>query len=617
LHIDVTPVADAPTFPTIPAFLFGPPITLAGQDVHATGINDAGTIVGFTEDHNSNSHVQGFILQPGGTPTIIDAPFAGVTATQLFGINAAGAIVGDATVGSTVEGFLDQGGTFTKIMVTGAAFTSASGINDAGVVVGEFIDGNGAHGFVDRAGVFTSIDVPGATFTQANGINNAGDIVGTFVDAMGGEHGFLDHNSVFTTIDVPGALFTQALGINNSGAIVGFYEDGNRLFHGFLDQGGVFTTIDASNSGFTEAFGINDAGMVAGVVGTSTAFDGFRATLNAFGAEDTPIALNIPTPTLSEPDPDAVLTVSISGVPAGATLNHGTITATGANGVTTWSVNPADLATLTLTSDGETTSFNLSVTATVTDGGDAATAASVTQTLHVGVTLDTASVAAQFDAVHNVLNFNNNTVTPNLIGETVELTDAGHPGATLNASGNQFTAGAANETLDLSGWDRAVEIDFAAGTIRLDANSLSQSGSISGFANIVGTTHNDSFDNLAGSVTVTGGAGAVDHFGLAANVLSSSSIPTITNYSSSSGETIDLSALLDAKFGPGSDPTKAANFVEVKEDAGGNSATLEININGTPGGTFLAAAHLGGVHSGDVVTAILDHVHTTAQLHAA
>jgi hypothetical protein len=115
---------------------------------------------------------------------------------------------------------------------------------------------------------------------------------------------------------------------------------------------------------------------------------------------------------------------------------------------------------------------------------------------------------------------------------------------------------------------------------------------------------------------VTGGAGAVDHFGLAANVLSSNSIPTITNFSSGKGETIDLSALLDAKFGPGSDPTKAASFVQVKEDAGGNSATLEINVSGASGGAFVAAAHLGGVHSGDVVTAILDHAHTTAQLHA-
>jgi len=235
----------------------------------------------------------------------------------------------------------------------------------------------------------------------------------------------------------------------------------------------------------------------------------------------------------------------------------------------------------------------------------------------LGVVSEQVSVvlAAWFDAVHDVWNLNNNTVQTNLVGEAFQLTDAGHPGATLSASGNRFTANGANETLDLSGWDRAVEIDFVTGTIRLDANSLGSSGSFSGFANVLGTTHDDFFDNLTGGITLTGGTGT--HFALAANALSSANSPTILNYSSGNGETIDLAALLDAKFGSGSDPTKASSFVQVKEDAGGNSATLEINLGGTPGGTFVAAAHLGGIHSGDVVNAILDHAHTTAQLHAA
>jgi hypothetical protein len=225
-------------------------------------------------------------------------------------------------------------------------------------------------------------------------------------------------------------------------------------------------------------------------------------------------------------------------------------------------------------------------------------------------------VAAQFDAVNNVLDFNNHTIETNTTGQTVQLTDAGHPGVNLNASGNQFIADGSNETLDLSGWDRAVEINFTADTIRLDANTITPSGSISGFANVLGTTHNDFFDNLTGGVTVTGGTGAVDHFSLAANVLNSTSIPTIANFNVAN-ESIDLSALLDTKFGPNSNLSTASNFIQVKEDAGGNSATLSVNVNGTPGGTFVAAAHLGGVHSGDNVSAILDHVQHTAQLHVA
>jgi len=331
----------------------------------------------------------------------------------------------------------------------------------------------------------------------------------------------------------------------------------------------------------------------------------FRLTVNASANE--PNNVN---------DGDTALAVTISGLPSGVVLDDNGNPLTITNGSVT--LTSAQLTGLTLTSDGEDQHFNLAVTATAIDNGNAATAASTTSTLHVDVTptTSTTSVAAQFDAVNNVLDFNNHTIETNTTGQTIQLTDAGHPGVTLNASGNQINADGSGETLDLSGWDRAVEINFAAGTIRLDANTLTPSGSISGFTSVLGTTHNDFFDNLAGGVSVTGGAGAVDHFSLAASVLNSTSIPTITNFNATN-ESIDLSALLDTKFGPGSNPANASNFVQLKEDAGGNSATLSINVNGTPGGTFVAAAHLGGVHSTDTVTAILDHAHTTAQLHPA
>src|SRR5258707_894250 len=51
-----------------------------------------------------------------------------------------------------------------------------------------------------------------------------------------------------------------------------------------------------------------------------------------------------------------------SGVPAGVTFNHGTLS----NG--TLSLTPEQLAGLTLTSDGEIQHFDLTVTATVVDG---------------------------------------------------------------------------------------------------------------------------------------------------------------------------------------------------------------------------------------------------------
>src|ERR1700676_4557809 len=98
---------------------------------------------------------------------------------------------------------------------------------------------------------------------------------------------------------------------------------------------------------------------------------------NVSGVEDRPIALAIKA-ALGEVDADAVLSVTISGIPSGVALSAGTHNADGSVTLT-----PAQLAGLTLTGDGETTNFDLKVTATAVDGGDTATSASLSGTLHV------------------------------------------------------------------------------------------------------------------------------------------------------------------------------------------------------------------------------------------
>jgi hypothetical protein len=113
------------------------------------------------------------------------------------------------------------------------------------------------------------------------------------------------------------------------------------------------------------------------------------------------------------------------------------------------------------------------------------------------------------------------------------------------------------------------------------------------------------FGPLDGGTTVTGD-GAPDTFVLASDVLNSGGVPTITNFHSNTDE-VNLANVL---FDDGSMP--ASNFVNVTEDPSGNSATLSIKPLGSL--TFVDAMHLDGVHAGDVVTAVLNFAHATAQL---
>ncbi|WP_231856723.1 S-layer family protein, partial [Thalassospira sp. MCCC 1A02491] len=102
-------------------------------------------------------------------------------------------------------------------------------------------------------------------------------------------------------------------------------------------------------------------------------------TSNASGAEDSAIALNIDA---GLTDSSETLTVTISGVPDGATLSTGTD-----NGDGTWTLNPDQLEGLTITpAEDFSGSFDLGVTATSTDGEDVATTTG-------SITVDVAGVA--------------------------------------------------------------------------------------------------------------------------------------------------------------------------------------------------------------------------------
>ncbi|MCP5366703.1 MAG: hypothetical protein H6906_04225, partial [Hyphomicrobiales bacterium] len=141
----------------------------------------------------------------------------------------------------------------------------------------------------------------------------------------------------------------------------------------------------------TEADG-GDTASTLGTINVSVAADADAPTLtvsDAAGTEDTAIALDIAS-TLTDTDGSESLSITISGVPTGATLSAGTD-----NGDGTWTLTPAQLAGLTITPPADSdVDFQLGVTATSTeaDGGDTAT------------TLGTINVSVAADADAPVLN---------------------------------------------------------------------------------------------------------------------------------------------------------------------------------------------------------------------
>ena len=175
---------------------------------------------------------------------------------------------------------------------------------------------------------------------------------------------------------------------------------------------------------------------------------------DASGAEDTPIALDI-TAALTDMDgSEEISSITLSGIPVGATLNHGTLDEVTGE----WSVELSDLVDLEVTpapNSNEDFQITVSVTSTEANGGATAT---TTATLDVDVSgvVDDFTVATQ-DAAGQAgteLPLSIDVGLSDLDGsETVSVTLTGIPeGATLNHG--TFDEGTGNWTLsgdDLEG----------------------------------------------------------------------------------------------------------------------------------------------------------------------
>ena len=224
----------------------------------------------------------------------------------------------------------------------------------------------------------------------------------------------------------------------------------------------------------------------------------------ARGNEDTAIALNI-TPHLTDVDgSESISALTITGVPTGAVLNHGTH-----NGDGSWTLSAADLTGLTITPPADSkTAFTLHITATSTEGGNAAhiaVASATSPVVDLKVTVDavadtpTVTVAPSTGNEDSWISLSITAATPDTSGtEIVTVAITGVPsGAILNHGTYNSTSGtwtvSQNDLADLKilpPKDSNADFTLHAQAITTEPSSGS-------------TNHSDMFDV---TVTVTGTA---------------------------------------------------------------------------------------------------------------
>jgi uncharacterized membrane protein len=175
------------------------------------GINHRGTTAaGYwtTDPAGATGQIAGTVS---GGPSFTSPTFTNINKllpvndnSQATGVNDAGTVVGFYQEGQNFTAFADKRGAITSFQFPGSMSTQALGVNDLGEIVGDYIGADGEmFGFLDKNGVFSTINPPGATSSTANGINDLGRIVGFYTAADGNTIGFITGNTIGTTIPEP------------------------------------------------------------------------------------------------------------------------------------------------------------------------------------------------------------------------------------------------------------------------------------------------------------------------------------------------------------------------------------------------------------------------------
>jgi hypothetical protein len=164
------------------------------------GINQAGTVAaGYSSTDPAGATLQKALTVSGG-PSFTSPVFTDINAllpanfnSQATGVNNAGTVVGFYQYDNAGDfsAFVDIGGTITSFQAPGSMSTQALGVNDLGNIVGDYVLNGNTFGFLDVNGMFTTLDPFNSMTVTANGINDNNQIVGFFVDANDNTIGFI------------------------------------------------------------------------------------------------------------------------------------------------------------------------------------------------------------------------------------------------------------------------------------------------------------------------------------------------------------------------------------------------------------------------------------------
>jgi hypothetical protein len=181
------------------------------------GVNDGNVAVGFYIDDAGNTHGYTYNIKSKTFSGPIDDP-NGVGTTTAAAINNSGEIAGSYVNSAGVtESFLDIGGTFTNVYISGTTVTSLLGLNNTGEAVGFDMYSSGLmFGIVCNTTTLACnqySDPNGIGGTTFNGVNDSDKIVGFYTEMITTSSAFGNTIGLVATVPEPSMFLLTGCGV--------------------------------------------------------------------------------------------------------------------------------------------------------------------------------------------------------------------------------------------------------------------------------------------------------------------------------------------------------------------------------------------------------------------
>lgn len=245
--------------------------TLGGSFSAAVAVSDSGYITGDSNLRTDDSVFHAFLIRPDGA--ILDLGTLGGTSSSAYGVNNSGWVVGSSSVAdnSSLHAFLHNGTTMLDLGTLGGATSVAVDINDAGQVTGDSTTAAEQNrAFLYTGGAMVNLGTLGGTYSTAVALNDSGMVIGNSTTTDDAEtHAFVYRNGAMLDLGSLGGGSSSARAINNRGQVVGSSANANAQTRAFVWENGVMTDLNSllpTNSGWelTSARFINDRQQVVG-----------------------------------------------------------------------------------------------------------------------------------------------------------------------------------------------------------------------------------------------------------------------------------------------------------------------------------------------------------------